>query len=159
MVCNGKLPLPNRPEQAKARLAGAAALFLAIAFPSGVNSHGAHAVFLSPGHSEVVTGELRVHVADPGVPLPYLKVEVLKRQRDNSDLAQAFDPIPDKAPRRDASVWTGLLSRESLGYETTIDVRSWSAGQYRIEVQFVGDIVEDIYMQPFAIKSVSSGRD
>lgn len=137
----------------------AAVLLLAVAFPGGVSSHGAHAVFLSPAHGEAVSEVLRVHVADPGIPIPYLRVEVVRRPQARVASSLARDPLLAADDVRGEPVWTGLLARESQGFAASIDVTSWSAGDYRVEVQFVGDIVEDVYVQTFVVGSVRSRKD
>lgn len=151
---NSQPKLPTRP--AVRCLQHAAVLFLAVAFPGGVSSHGAHAVFLSPAQGEAVSEVLRVHVADPGVPIPYLRVEVVRRPQARVASSLARDPLLAADDLRGEPVWTGLLARESQGFAVSIDATSWSAGNYRVEVKFVGDIVEDVYVQPFVVGSVRS---
>ena len=86
-------------------------------------AHGAHANFLSPAEGAVIEDELLVHVKRAGASFPYIYLSV--RQQASSE-----------------EMWGGLVEIGDEGYAQSIDLNGWQAGRYVLEVQFLGDTVE-----------------
>lgn len=120
-------------------------------FGTALTAHGTHPVFLLPGHGEAVRGNLKVHVAHPSAPLPFLNLRVFELASPAAALRIPSGPTSGVLERSGTVVWEGLLPQAHDGYAIEIETTSWPAGYYALEVQFLGDLVDERYARPFLL--------
>ena len=124
---------------------------LLLAMNSAVDAHGTHPRFIEPGYGAAVKGNLIVHVAPPGAPLPYLQLRVLKLPNPSSALHAATSASSELERRGADVVWEELLPQSRKGFYVEIDTETWQSGYYAVEVKFLGDVVDETYVQPLIL--------
>ena len=70
-------------------------------------------------------GELNIHIKQVPQAFPYVHILV-------------------RAVSGNAEMWSGLVPAGDAGYAQTLDIGGWDTGDYVIEAQFLGDIVEQV---------------
>lgn len=116
---------------------------------SEVFSHGTHPTFVEPSYGAAIKGTLRIRVAHPGVALPYLYIRVLKLPSPGSALRKTIGSSFDDVTQNGEVAWEGLVPQTQDGYSAEIDAANWISGYYEVQVQFLGDTVDETYVQPF----------
>ena len=109
-----------------------ASLVLCLVLAAQAGAHGTHATFLSPAEGAVIEDELLVHVKRASASFPYIHLSV--RQQASSE-----------------EMWGGLVEIGDEGYAQSITLHGWQAGHYIVEVQFLGDTVEQKSQRLFLI--------
>jgi len=79
------------------------------------------------------TGSVELHVDATPQPFPYINVAI-------------------RAYEAQQPVWEGLVPLENNGYRRLVDLEGWKPGEYWVEVQFLGDLVEQIHKRSFVIR-------
>ncbi len=108
------------------------ALVLAAVFvPASTFAHGTHATFLSPKEGATYVDTVEVHVEKTPRSFPF--IHVIVRTVDGS------------------AIWSAPVALGKDGYFKRISLKDWKQGSYLVEVQFLGDIVEQVQQRSFVV--------
>lgn len=117
------------------------AVFVLIFFSIQVGptqAHGAHVTFISPDNRAPISGDLLVHIKKLAKPVPYAHLTV-------RNVTTGIEE------------WSGLVAESHAGYTQRIELDGWATGPYDIEVQLVGDIVEQVQKRRVTVVASGSG--